>query len=87
VLKDTNVSKEYLASIFPSNILTAIDAMTKQKGETYSDYLVRVKKNPIARVVKIADLTHNAKTERISKPTKKDIQRTEKYKQAIKFLL
>lgn len=37
----------------------ALDAITRRKEETYSEYIERVAKNNKARKVKICDLQHN----------------------------
>ena len=71
---------------FSENVIEAINAITKRKRESYDDYLKRVMSNPIATKVKIADLKDNSDLSRIPQPTEKDYRRTEKYKQAIKFL-
>lgn len=43
----------------PENIIEAVKAVTKQDGEDYDLYLERVKANPIAAKVKIADMLSN----------------------------
>jgi (p)ppGpp synthase/HD superfamily hydrolase len=43
----------------PENIIEAVQAITKQDGEDYDLYLERVKANPIAAKVKIADMLSN----------------------------
>lgn len=40
-------------------VLDVVIAMTKIKGETYENYLERVKSNELARVVKIEDIKDN----------------------------
>ena len=42
--------------------------------------------DPLAREVKIADLTHNSDITRIPHPTAEDFQRLEKYKHALSIL-
>ncbi len=72
---------------YSEKIVKAVDAMTKRKGEDYEDYLKRVKQNPIARKVKLADIEHNMDLSRIENPTEKDYERIEKkYKKALKLL-
>jgi (p)ppGpp synthase/HD superfamily hydrolase len=44
---------------FGSTVSAAVDAMTKRDGEAYELYLQRVRDNPIACAVKIADIAHN----------------------------
>lgn len=68
VLEDTEEtpSSLYEAAI-PTMVVDAVLCLTKQELDTYDDYLQRVKENPIARKVKIADMLHNlsdAPTER-----------------------
>lgn len=43
----------------PNNIIEAVEAITKQEGEDYDLYLERVKANPLAAKVKIADMLCN----------------------------
>lgn len=87
VIEDTDITLDDLrASGFPESVINALDAITKRPGETYSDYLERVVENPIALSVKIADITHNADLSRIPNPTEKDIARTAKYNEALKYL-
>ncbi|MDH2272954.1 hypothetical protein [Moraxella porci] len=61
-------------------------AITKRRGEKYEKYIARVKANPLAREVKIADLKHNLDLSRLTKITDKDIERAKKYKMALEFL-
>ncbi len=72
---------------FPDFIVNAIAAITKLEGESYDDYILRVKSNVIARKVKIADVTHNLDIGRIANPTEKDFQRLEKYKKVLQELI
>jgi (p)ppGpp synthase/HD superfamily hydrolase len=80
VLEDTSVTQEdLLSSGIPENVITAVVTMTKIAGISYTDYLVNVKENPIARVVKIADMNSNL----ADTPTPKQIA---KYSEGLKFL-
>ena len=71
---------------FPNIVIEAVEVLTKEKNISYTEYLEKVKKNELARVVKLADLKHNSDLSRLSKITKKDLLRLEKYKKAIKHL-
>lgn len=87
VIEDTDVTLEDLRNQgFSEKVLTAIDILTKKKGQDYQTYLEIVKENELARVVKLADLRHNSDLTRLSKVTSKDLKRQEKYQSAIKFL-
>ncbi len=71
---------------FPAFIVEAIAAITKQEGELYEGYILRVKSNAIARKVKLADLTHNMDISRIANPTERDFQRLSKYQKVFQEL-
>lgn len=71
---------------FSDKVLNAIDCMTKRAGETYEEYIERVSQNSLAIKVKSADLTHNSDISRIKNPSKKDIERTQKYKRTLEKL-
>ena len=45
-----------------------------------------IKKNPIARQVKIADLRHNSTLSRLDSVGQKDLERVAKYNKALDFL-
>jgi guanosine-3',5'-bis(diphosphate) 3'-pyrophosphohydrolase len=68
---------------FPGDVVDAVDAITKRPGEPYEGYLARVKANPVALRVKIADMTDNMDLGRIPNPTEKDRQRLEKYQRIL----
>lgn len=85
--EDTNITLDEIQHLFGDVISTAVDAITKRNNEHYVDYLARVKSNPIAQRVKLADLSHNMDLSRLAKITEKDLMRLEKYKHAKAFLL
>jgi len=60
--------------------------LSKKKGQDYQTYLENVKSNPLARVVKLADLKHNSDLSRLRSVTDNDLERLEKYKRAIDYL-
>lgn len=87
VIEDTDVTKEYLLKEgIPLYIVEAVDLLSKKEGQSKNQYYKELKKNPIARVVKIADLTHNMDITRIKNPTEKDLKRVEIYKERYKEL-
>lgn len=87
VIEDTDVTEEELRKEFPDEIVNAIVVLTKRKGEDYFDYLRRVKENPLACEVKLADLEHNSDLTRLKGITFKDMERRNKYLKAIDYLL
>ena len=71
---------------FDEEIISALQSLTKRNGEDYKDFIARIKENELAIIVKIADLRDNSNLDRISEPTKKDLERVEKYKKALEML-
>ena len=87
VIEDTELTLEDLHEYeFSKEVIEAVDIITKKKGEDYQSYLNSVKKNKLARAVKLADLRHNSDLTRLTKVTDKDIERKEKYQKALDFL-
>ena len=87
VIEDSSVSaEELLQAGLPETVVTAVQVLTKKKEQDYQTYLETVKKNPLARLVKLADLKHNSDLSRLSSITEKDRERLKKYKKAIDFL-
>ncbi len=64
---------------FSERVIAGICAMTKVPGETNDEYMTRIKANPDAIRVKLADLRHNSDIRRLKGVTEKDIKRIEKY--------
>lgn len=58
-LEDTTATFEELMDTFGIAIADAVESLTHLKGESYADYIQRVKKNPDAVAVKIADICDN----------------------------
>lgn len=71
---------------FSSEIIKAVDLLTRKTGQSYKQYLKLVKTNELARVVKLADLKHNSDLSRLTHVTENDIKRLKKYQDAIVFL-
>jgi hypothetical protein len=58
-LYDISSIKKDIGDLLPIEVTEAIIALHKQEGETYFAYLQRLALNPLARVVKLCDLTNN----------------------------
>lgn len=87
VIEDTSITVEELRDMgFPAEAIAAIQIMTHDKSIPYMDYVARIKKNPIAREVKLADLKHNSDLTRLNEVAEKDLERLKKYKKAISLL-
>jgi (p)ppGpp synthase/HD superfamily hydrolase len=86
VVEDSDVTLELLRSEgFASEIISAVDALTKRKGESRLEAACRAKQNSIARIVKLADNTENMDLSRIAEPTERDFARLEEYKKVRSF--
>jgi len=60
VLEDTPASSQDLLDAgIPPAAVTAVEAITRSAGEKYFAYIARLNNNPIARIVKMADLEEN----------------------------
>ena len=87
VIEDSNItSVDLLTSGLPNEVVTAVQILTKKKGQSYQEYLEKVKTNDLARVVKLADLKHNSDLSRLKSVSDTDLERVEKYKKAIYYL-
>lgn len=87
VVEDTDWTMERLRQEgFHGEMLAALDCLTRQNGEEYEKFIARVKLNPLAIKVKIADLEDNLDVLRLKEVTDADTKRLEKYKQALKML-
>lgn len=88
VVEDSDVTLELLgAEGFSQEVLSAVDALTKRKGESRSDAARRAKKDRIALAVKLADNAENMDLSRIAAPTERDYVRLEEYKVVRAILL
>jgi len=71
---------------FSEHVIEALRLLTHTDGSPYEDYVERLASNPLAKVVKIADLTDNMDLKRIPEPTEKDFARLQKYHRAWQHL-
>lgn len=86
-IEDTEVTAEYLLMEgFPRNIVDAILSVTRNKDESYDDFIKRSRLNPIGRQVKLHDLEDNMDITRLEQITESDLSRLNKYLKAYKYL-
>ena len=86
-VEDTEVTVGEIREIFGDRIADAVALMTHADGVPYMDYVKEIGKDPLARKVKLADLTSNMDISRIKDPGQKDYDRIEnKYKPAYAYL-
>lgn len=88
VVEDTHLTAQDLLILgINPTVVNAVVAMSKVRGESLERYYERVLGNRIARVVKVADVTHNSNPDRLQCLDAATRQRlTDKYDRAL-FLL
>ena len=88
LVEDTDWTEEALRKEgFPEDIIDMVLICTKKKDDEYFDYIARVSKKPETRAIKISDLRHNMKIERLIELDDKAIERIKKYHKAYRLLL
>ena len=86
-VEDTDITFEDLINEgFNDNIISALKLLTHNDDTPYMDYIYKIKTNPIARKVKLADLYHNSDLTRLDLTVDKIPPKYEIYLDAIKFL-
>lgn len=60
VVEDTDITLETLEREFPKAVTEAVRLLTHDDAADYADYLKRIRENPIAKKVKLADIQHNS---------------------------
>ena len=91
LVEDTPVTLEELRDRnFAPEVVEAVDLVTHPDAMSYADYVVRLKKNPIARQVKMSDLRDNSSIARVlyrpAESLEKDLRRIQKYILSYQFL-
>ena len=87
VVEDTDITFSDLEKEgFPVEVIDALKLLTHDLDIPYMDYVLNIKKNPIAAKVKLADLRHNSDFTRLDKVTEIDLERNKKYNKAIELL-
>ncbi len=83
VVEDTDWTLDGLRQAgFSDEVVQAVECLTHREHETYDEFIARVRTNPIATKVKLADLEDNMDMRRLSTVTEKDAQRLHRYHQA-----
>lgn len=83
VVEDTDWTLRDLAKEgFSEEVLEAVDRLTRRAEESYEEFIERIKPNPIARNVKLADLEDNMDIRRFGNMRDRDVERLKKYQAA-----
>ncbi|WP_434570849.1 GTP pyrophosphokinase [Pseudomonas sp. Z3-8] len=87
VVEDGDVTLDELRELGISEaVVTAIDCLTKRQGESYEQFIARIRPNPLATQVKIADIHDNLDLTRLPVVRDKDLERAAKYHRALRYL-
>lgn len=87
VMEDTDYTLQMLRDEgFSEEVLEALVLLTHKDEENYLDYVKRIKDNPIAKAVKLADLKHNSDLTRLNMVDEIAVKRKEKYQEAMALL-
>ena len=88
VVEDTAYTFDDLVKMgFSENVITALKLLTHDKSVPYMEYVAKIKENPVAKAVKLADLAHNSDLSRLNSVDDKARSRIQKYEAAKKLLL
>lgn len=81
VLEDTDYSREDLEDAgFPEEVLDAVDTLTHDRSVPYMEYILSIRKNELARKIKLEDLAHNTDYTRLNTIGPADRTRNRKYR-------
>lgn len=87
VVEDTDTTfAELAATGIDDEVIEALRLLTHDESVPYFEYVNAIKSNALARTVKLSDLRHNSDLSRLKEITDWDLQRRDKYLQAIKIL-
>lgn len=87
LVEDTNLTiQDIINEGFSTEVVNALKLLTHDKNEDYYTYIKRISANPVARDVKIGDLTHNSDLTRLSEINVEDKERTKKYQKCLSYL-
>lgn len=90
VVEDTPVTEDELRGLgFSEAVIRAVLALTRRDDETYAQFVLRCKANPLALPVKLADLEDNYNLPRAmlrEDKLEKDLRRLARYILSHKFL-
>jgi (p)ppGpp synthase/HD superfamily hydrolase len=83
VIEDSETTLEDLKEEgFSPEVLEAVRLMTHEEMDSYEVYVRKLKPNPMARKIKLADLQHNMDIRRMDRVEARDLERLERYRSA-----
>ena len=86
-VEDTDITfDDLIKEGFNEKIIGALKLLTHNDDTPYLEYILKIKENPLARIVKLADLYHNSDLTRLDLNVDKIPPKYDVYKEAIKIL-
>ena len=83
VVEDTDITLAQLSEMgFPDIVVEAVGVLTREHSVPYQEYIKRVKSNPLARIVKLADLEHNSDMSRLQEIDERSKSLAKRYEKA-----
>jgi len=83
VIEDSDTTADDLrADGFPESVVSAVEVLTRRRGESYEAFIDRIRVHPLARKVKLLDIEDNLNLLRLSAVTETDLKRAAKYHRA-----
>ena len=87
VVEDTDYTLEDLEKLgFSPQVIQAVALLTHEEEVPYLDYVAKIKDNPIAKAVKLADIEHNSDLTRLGPDDPRIPAFQEKYRRAKELL-
>ena len=89
IVEDTTITLSELAETFPAEVVDAVALLTHKDGVDYEEYISAIRKNPIAKTVKLAEIAHNTDLTRLTSPEDQLAAKKrweEKYSKALQIL-
>ena len=89
VVEDTDVTLDYLKSEFPPAVTAIVELLTHEEEVDYNEYVAAICTNADAAFVKLADLVHNMREDRlVGQQSNEQIQRRlQKYAEAFRMVV
>jgi (p)ppGpp synthase/HD superfamily hydrolase len=85
-VEDTDLTLDDLREIgFSEEVISGVDSMTRRPYESYAEFILRVKLNPVATKVKLADIEDNLDDQTALDPDEAEFLST-RYTKALKVL-
>lgn len=86
LLEDIKGGQEII-NTFPPRVIEGVRALTKNRADSYMEYIARLSTNKDALLVKMKDIEDNINVLRLDHLEGRDLSRIHKYHEAYRFLI